>query len=280
MNTPACFRRGLFAALVTCLLTATASSVIASPAVEVDRLIASANYGKSPTLWFGSDPTVNLGSGPANWSAQSGGTLSARGTDPWGHPGGAYGPARDAKGGVAISGSTTSNIINPSAGTVILFFRPGAQSMPPMMLFSRADWGDPNYLSLRINAVSTRWELTLAAADARSAHKATQANFATITPGAWTFVALTWQEAEGRCFFRYWAGDLSHGELTEGEMSTAPLHPAPAIFVVAGRRADKAAQLGDSPLLLSDGLLKNFAIYDAPLSEDIIKQIFVAGCRR
>lgn len=236
--------------------------------------------GKPPLLWFASDPKINLGSGPTVWSAQSGGQFAARGNDPWGRPGAAFGLAPDAKGGVAVSGSTAQSPINPKSGTVLFFCRPGVKSVPPVLLFSRADWGNPNFLSLRINAVGNRWELTLAVADARSADKATQANFATLKPGVWTFVALTWQETAGLCQFRYWAGDLESDELTEGEHSTTPLDPAPGIFILGGRRADIVAKYGSAPLLFVDGLMSNFAVYDSALTEETVKRIYLAASRR
>lgn len=269
-----------FAVLLSISPLCASTTPAAATPQEVERLLATANQGKPPVLWFGSDPKVNLGSGPAAWSAQSGGQLAARGADAWGRPAAAYGLAPDAKGGVAVSGSTTTSLINANSGSVLLFFRPSEKAAPPMMIFSRADWGNSNYLSLRINAVGSHWELTLAAADPRSRDKAIQANFATLTPGAWTFVAVTWQESGGLCRFRYWAGDLATGELTEGELETPPLDPSPGIFVLAGRRADNIAKYATAPLLFSDGLLQHFTVYDSALSEDIVKRIYLAASRR
>lgn len=272
---------GLLLTLASSLLPALGSpSPAQTSAREVEHLLSVANLGKPPTLWFASDPKINLGSGPSVWSAQSGGQLAARGSDPWGRTGAAFGLASDAKGGVAVSGSTTSNPINPKSGTVLFFCRPGENGAPPMLLFSRADWGNPNFFSLRINSVGSRLELTLAVADPRVSNNALQANFATLTPGAWTFVALTWQQIEDTCHFRYWAGELSKGELTEGELDTPPLDPTPAIFVIAGRRADNIAKYSTAPLLFTGGLLHHFTIYDAALTEDAVKRIYLAASRR
>lgn len=251
-----------------------------NPSDAIDRLIATANLGKPPALWFASDPKINRGSGPKAWSAQSGGQFAVRGADAWGGASAAFGLAADAKGGVAVSGSTTQNPISPQAGTVLFFCRPGAKSAPPMLLFTRADWGKPNYLSLRVNEVGGRWELTLAVADARTSAKATQSNFATLTPDSWAFVALTWRESEGLCRFRCWAGDLAKGELTEGELSVPPLDPNPGIFILGGRRADDVAAYNTAPLLFSGGLLNHFAIYDAALDENVIKDLYLAATRR
>lgn len=279
MNTPRALSTVLAVFISIAPLSASTGPAASNPQ-EVEKFLATANQGKPPVLWFGSDPKVNLGSGSAAWTAQSGGQLAARGPDAWGRPAAAYGLAADAKGGVAISGSTTASLINAKSGSVLLFFRPAEKAAPPMMLFSRADWGNPNYLCLRINAVGSHWELTLAAADLRSKDKAIQANFATLTPGAWTFVAVTWQESGALCRFRYWAGDLATGELTEGELETPPLDPSPGIFVLAGRRADNVAKYATAPLLFSDGLLQHLSVYDAALSEDIVKRIYLAATRR
>ncbi|MCU0793655.1 MAG: LamG domain-containing protein [Opitutaceae bacterium] len=277
-------RLTVFGLVASFPLAAFAQTSKPTSAEQVERLIGSAQLGRPPVLWFGSDPKINLGSGPAGWTADSGGQLAARSPDAWGRQGAAFGLAAEAKGGVAVSGSTTlgphKGPINPKSGTVLFFFRPGENSAPPMLLFSRADWGNPNYLSLRINAVGGRWELTLAVADTRASAKATQANFATLQPGAWTFVALAWQENAGLCRFRYWAGDLATGELTEGEHDTTPLDPTPGIFTIAGRRADNIAKYGTAPLLFSGGLLHHFAIYDDALSEDAVKRIYLAACLR
>lgn len=249
-------------------------------ASETGKLIATANGGRPPILWFESDPAINTGSGPQIWSATSGGQFAARGPGAWGGQNDAFGLAPDARGGAAIAGSTTQNPINPEAGTVLFFCRPGEKARPPMLLFSRADWGNPNYFSLRINQVGARQELTLAVADARSADKAVQVNLATLTPGTWHFVALSWREADGFCQFRGWAGDLLNGELTEIEHRVPSLSPAPGIFVLGGRRADTAGKYGTAPLLFAGGLFQHFAIYDRALAEDTIKSIYLAATRR
>lgn len=275
---PRLHRRAL--ALIACVLAILSSARAQNAGDEVVRLISTANLGKPPVLWFASDPKINRGSGPKTWSAQSGGQFAVRGADAWGRPSAAFGLADDAKGGVAVSGSTTQSPINSQAGTVLFFCRPGAKSAPPMLLFSRADWGKPNYLSLRVNEIAGRWEITLAVADSRTTTKATQSNFATLKPGSWTFVALTWQESGGLCQFRYWAGDLATGELTEGELSTPTLDPSPGIFMLGGRRADDVAKYNTAPLLFSDGLLSHFTIYDAALGEDTVKALYLAATRR
>ncbi len=266
--------------LTTCSLALLSSTRAQTAGEKIDLLISEANLGKPPVLWFASDPKINLGTGPKIWAAQSGGQLAARGADAWGRPAAAFGLAGDAKGGVAVSGSTATNVINPKSGAVLLFFRPSENAVPPMMLFSRADWGNPNYLSLRINSVAAQLELALGVADARSKDKAVQAPLATLTPGAWTFVAVTWREIDGLCRFNYWAGDLASGELTEGGLETTPLDPAPGIFMLAGRRADTIAKYATDPLLFTGGLLQHFALYDEALSEDVVKRIYLAARHR
>ena len=249
-------------------------------AQEVENLISTAHYGKPPLLWLASDPKNNKGSGSPTMSAQSGGQLAARGSDPWNRPDAAFGLASDAQGGAAISGSTTTNLINPKSGTVLFFCRLGENPTPAMLLFSHADWGQSNYLSLRVNAVGARHELTLAVANPGTPGKASQTNVATLTPGAWTFVALAWHESDSFCRFRYWSGDLATGEITEGDYDVPALAPTPGLFVIAGRRTDNVAKFKTAPLLFTGGFFQHFAIYEGALPEEVIKRIYLAAARR
>lgn len=258
------------------------ATVLAGPAenaVEVERLVALGSYGKKPVLWYLRDADHNRGSGEKGWTATSGGKLSARGSDPWGQANGAFGLPTGAAGGAAVSGSKAIPPIHTTGGSVLLFCRPATNSKPPMLLFSNADWGQPGYLSLRINEVKGRWELTLATSNPSSSTPATQANFATLQPGAWAFIALSWQQAGDRCSFRYWAGSLAANELTYGELETAPIADAKPMFMLAGRRADQSGSSGLPSLAFEGGLLNNFAIYDVPLSEETVQRIYLAATR-
>lgn len=268
-----------FLAALGCLSSACLHAAPGNPAEDVERLISSVNFGKPPTLWLSVDPKVNEGSGPKVWSASSGGQLDARGLDPWQRPAAAFGPFADATGGVALAGSTAQSPINPQAGTVLMFFRPGEKTMPPALLFSNADWGSPNYFSLRINNVAGEWSLTLGISDQGIPSKAKQVNFATATPGVWTFVAVTWKQTGDVCQLRYWAGDLKGGQLSSGQTSAPALSAAPASFLIGGRRADSIATPAHSALTFADGLYSNFAIYDAVLSEEAVTRIYTAACK-
>lgn len=267
---------------IVVLLAALVSSLSAGPAdnaAEVERIIATGARGKAPVLWFAKDAERNLGSGHANWAATSGGRLSERGSDPWGRPNSAFGIAKGATGGAAVSGSKAFSPINPRGGSIVLFCRPSAGAKPPMLLFSNADWGGAGYLSLRINDMNGRLELTLAASDPGTSNKARQTSIATLRPGRWSFVALSWQEAGAQCVFRYWAGSLEEQELTYGELEAPAIAESKSMFLIAGRRAEDHGALGLPSLAFDGGLISQFAVFDTPLPEEIVQRIFVASMR-
>ncbi|MCU0792965.1 MAG: hypothetical protein MUE42_08985 [Opitutaceae bacterium] len=251
----------------------------AENAAEVERIIATGTRGNGPVLWFARDAERNLGSGHSTWAATSGGRLSERGLDPWGRANSAFGLARGAVGGAAVSGSKAYSPINPKGGSIVLFCRPSSGAKPPLLLFSNADWGAAGYLSLRINAVNGRLELTLASSDPGTTNKARQTSFATLYPGRWSFVALSWQEAGSQCVFRYWAGSLDEQELTYGELEAPPIAESKSMFLIAGRRADDQGALGLPSLAFEGGLISQFAVFDTPLSEDVVQRLFVASTR-
>ena len=276
-----CFSlRHLPTVLTVVVLSICANQVFARDAVGVERLIGQAARGRPPVLWLSTDPEYNRGSGPGEWQANSGGRLVARGTDAWGRTNAAFGLSVDAEGGAALAGSTACSPISPKAGSVVLFFRVDAAATPPQLLFSNSDWGQPNFLSLRINAVHGRQELTLGVSDQSVPGKAVQTSFATLAPGSWNFVALVWEEVGGGCLFRLWAGDLESGELTEGERRVPPFSDRPGLFLLAGRRADTVASYRTQPLLFSGGLYSNIAIFDEALTEDMVKRIYTAATLR
>lgn len=277
--TPRRARRWGSFALTLAILSSPLFAGPAENAVEVDRLIEQGAAGKKPILWYARDAEHNRGSGQPGWTATSGGRLSARGADAWGRPDAAFGLAPGAGGGAAVSGSKAVAPINTATGTVLLFCRPSLNSKPPMLLFTNADWGQAGYFSLRINEVKGRWELTLATADPTASNHATQASFATMTPGAWSFIAISWQESGDRCTFRYWAGSLNDKELTVGDVETSAIVAAKPMFLLAGRRADQSGGAGLPNLAFEGGLFSNFAIYDTALSEDTIQRIYLVASR-
>lgn len=253
----------------------------ADTAKEVERLISLGSYGQPPVLWYSKGPEINSGSGDAGWRANSGGRLEARGLDPWGRSDAAFGPLETALGGAAISGSTAHNILSPAQGSVLFFCRPGANAKPPMMLFSLGEWGDDYYLSLRVNSKSQsarNWNLTLASADPGNSNKASQFEFASIKPNDWFFVAISWNEQSGVRIMNYWAGSLGDGELVEGRQDLSPMSRTTGMLVIGGRRQDRPKVQPN--LLFAGGLLSQFAIYDSPLADDTVKQIYLAACRR
>jgi hypothetical protein len=289
MKTPALISSSVFSFSILCTsiaglaLSALApTQVQAGPAAnsaEVERLIAQGAYGKKPILWFAENADGNTGSGPKNWSATSGGRLDQRGIDPWGKADAAFGLPRGSLGGAAVSGSTTNSPLRRAAGTALMFFRPGESARPPMLLFQNADWGDPGYVALRINEVGRKWELTLAVTEPNSTNKAVQASFATLAPGQWNFVALTWQETEGTCLFRYWAGALRDAELTFGEKQASSIDASKSMLLIGGRRGDHSSAAGLPALTFDGGLFRHLAIYDTPLSEETIQAIYLAAIR-
>lgn len=220
-----------------------------------------------------------MGSGLKSWLANSGGRLSARGLDPWGRTNSAFGLPPGASGSAVVSGSTARSPINPTSGTALFFCRPGENSHPPMLLFCNADWGQPGYLSLRINEIRDKWELTLAVSEPASSSRATQLNFASMAPGVWSFIALTWQQSGDVCTFRYWAGSLSGGELTYGEHEASALKSSNSMFVLGGRRADHSAASKLPPLVFDGGLFSHFTLYDTPLPEETVQRIYLAAIR-
>lgn len=119
----------------------------------------------------------------------------------------------------------------------------------------------------------------LASNDAGATDKARQTSFASLSPDRRSCVALSWRETDGRCSFRYRAGSIEEQELTYGEPEIAPITGSRSMFMIAGGRAQDHGTLGLPPIAFDGGLRSQFAIFDAPLPEEIVQRNFVASMR-
>lgn len=255
------------------------NAAAATPAETVNSLIERGSLGKKPFVWYRATANQNLGSGPATLVANSGGRLNERGPDPWGFPDCSFGPSAVDKAGVAITGSGTQPVMPYQEGSVLFFYRAPAVLALPAILVNRADFSQPGCLGLRISKTNTGPALTLLRPGERPG-ETRQIWIAPFAPEAWTFVALTWTEQDGVVKVRYWSGTLAGQELTEGEDSFAPpLLPAVPnrVVYIGGRKKDQQLP---ATLAFAGGLFHQMAFYDHPLSEETVKDIYLAACRK
>jgi hypothetical protein len=270
-----CSSAALFITLGVASLKASADT----PAESVNRLIEMGSYGRKPFVWFRTSANQNTGSGNPTLVATSGGRLNERGPDPWGNPDSAFGPAAADKSGVAITGSGTSSVMPAREGTVLFFYRAPAGLALPAILVNRGDFNQPGCLGLRICKTNTGPALTLLRQGV-AASETRQIWIAPFNPEEWTFVAAAWTEKDNLVKLRYWSGTLRGRELTEGEDSYALIPtevPMNKVVLIGGRKRE---QQGLATLAFSGGLFHQMAFYDYALSDETVKDIYLAACRR
>lgn len=255
------------------------SSHAATPVEEVNRLIEQGSYGRKPIVWFRGTANQNIGSGNPTLVGTSGGRLNGRGSDPWGNPDSAFGPAVTDKAGVAITGSSTQPVMPYREGTVLFFYRAPSGLQLPALLVNRSDFNQPGCLGLRICKTNTGPALTLLRPGV-TASETRQIWIAPFSPEEWTFVAASWIEQNNLVKVRYWSGTLRGQELTEGEDSYANITTSAtpsSVVLIGGRKRD---QQGLAAIPFTGGLLHQLAFYDYALSEETVKDIYLAACRR
>lgn len=255
------------------------SSHAATPVEDVNRLIEQGSYGRKPIVWFRATANQNIGSGNPTLVGTSGGRLNGRGADPWGNLDSAFGPAVTDKAGVAITGSSTQSVMPYREGTVLFFYRASAGLQFPAILVNRSDYSNPGCLGLRICKTNTGPALTLLRQGA-TAGETRQICIAPFNPEEWTFVAASWIEQNNMVKLRYWSGTLRGQELTEGEdnyASVTTASPPSSVVLIGGRKRD---QQGLATLAFTGGLFHQLAFYDYALSEETVKDIYLAACRR
>lgn len=176
-----------------------------------------------------------------------------------------------------VVGSKVQSPINATEGAILMFYRPSPNAVPPMMLFSKSDWGQPGFFCLRINQVGTRRQLNLAVNSLANLEKAVQINFADVELGAWGFVAVSWREMAGVCTLQYWAGPLSSGELTSGGRELPPMPAVNESLRLGGRPQDMIEKFKMVPLTFAGGLLCQVAVFDQSLPDEAVRKIYSAA---
>jgi hypothetical protein len=256
-----------------------ATGSAATPDDAVNRLIEQGSYGRKPIVWFRASANQNIGSGNPTLVGTSGGRLNGRGLDPWGNSDAAFGPSAIDKAGVAVTGSSTQAVMPYREGTVLFFYRAPSGLQLPAILVNRSDYSNPGCLGLRICKTNTGPALTLLR-QGSTANETRQIWIAPFNAEEWTFVAASWIEQNNLVKIRYWSGTLRGQELTEGEDNYANIATSAApssVVLIGGRKRD---QQGLATLAFTGGLFHQLAFYDYALSEETVKDIYLAACRR
>ena len=260
------------------LLTfASISCFAVDPVTQVETMMGRAAFGKGPLLWFKNQPELNQGSGDSTWGITSGGRLSNRGEDPWHRAQCAFGPGTG-QGGAAVAGSGRRELemLHVERGGMILFIRPGDKlGVGSVLILSRGDWNDAGYFGLRIKRGRF---LAISAFDSSKPtldSKVKEVEAAVLPPLEWSFVAVSWDGNGDSLEFRWWAGPLAAGELTEGQMRVPALKKSAGTIMIGGRRAFEDA--ARTPVTLTGGLITQLAIYEHALDDERVKDIYLAA---
>lgn len=247
-------------------------------AEAVSKLISTLDGGAKPIIWYGMEGERNLGSAGDVLVLNSGGSLAGRGMDPWGRVDAAFGPGVNADFGAAIAGSG-SKILIAEQGSCVVFFQLPKDSVSPVIIFSRSDWGKPGYFSLRVRRNGPgEYNTELGFEDKSTSQQARYQVLDPIGNGAWTFAALSWKTTGSVTTVTHWAGSMGLGNLYSGSLTIPNVVPGVHPFVVGGRR--KGNDFPDAKLVMKGGLLCHFALCANPLSDAQVRDLYETSLRR